>query len=103
MVAMKIRAMKINHARKRYFEMPYLNILMRGQLKSMTPRAKRNIQMSLLIEQYYNKTNLYKTGCAYNETSMALSLSSNSRVLLSSSPWSFSNSGNRESILDVAS
>jgi len=57
-VAMKIRAMKINHARKRYFEMPYLNMLMRGQLKRMIPRAKRNIQISLFIAQYYNKMEL---------------------------------------------
>ena len=40
-VAMQIRAMKINHAKKRYFEMPYLNMLMRGQLKRIMPRAKR--------------------------------------------------------------
>ena len=58
-VARKMSAIKINHAIKRYFNRLYLNILIIGQPKRMTPTAKRSIQLSLfminIIITYLNK------------------------------------------------
>jgi hypothetical protein len=51
----KIRTMNMNQTRKRYFDSPCSNILITGQLKRMMPRAKKKIQISLTIDEYYNK------------------------------------------------
>jgi hypothetical protein len=51
----KISAMNMNQTKKRYFESPCSNILMRGQLKRIMPRAKKKIHISLTIDEYYNK------------------------------------------------
>jgi hypothetical protein len=48
-VAIKISTIKINHTRKRYFDRLYLNILIIGHPKRITPTAKRSIQLSLFI------------------------------------------------------
>ena len=49
------RTMNKNHAVKRYFDMPCSNILIKGQLKNITPNIKREIQLSLIIEYYFIK------------------------------------------------
>jgi hypothetical protein len=51
----KISAMNISQTMKRYFASPCPNILMMGQLNRISPRTKRNKEMSLTIEEYYNK------------------------------------------------
>lgn len=53
--AIRIRAIKINQARKRYFDRPWPNMLIIGQLKNIRPNRKINIQTSLDIVNYYNK------------------------------------------------
>ncbi len=54
LVARKIRMIKIAQAMNRYIERLYLKMLRMGQLNRITPRAKRNIHISL-IDRYYNK------------------------------------------------
>ena len=48
--AMKIRKINMNHARKRYFEIPCLNMLIIGQLKKIIPNRKSDIQISRIIK-----------------------------------------------------
>ncbi|UCH81630.1 MAG: hypothetical protein JSW20_03165 [Nitrospiraceae bacterium] len=60
-----MRMIKIAQAIKRYIERLYLKMLRMGQLNIMTPRANRNIHISL-IDAYYNKsearyTDFFKT------------------------------------------
>ena len=48
--AMKIKRINMNHARKRYFEIPCSNMLMIGQLKNIIPNRKSDIQISRIIK-----------------------------------------------------
>jgi hypothetical protein len=45
----------MNHARKRYLDIPCSNMLIIGQLKKIMPNKKSDIQISRIIKKYYNK------------------------------------------------